>query len=406
MAITGSAVIVGAGIGGLTAALALRRHGWSVRLYEREPALSEVGAGITLWRNALAALDGIGAAAAVAAAGAEAQAEIVATSGGAVLLSGLDFEPIARHVPRPVLLAYHRMGLQRALHAQLPDGAVTFGARFVRFDSAPGVAGGARVIAHFDGHDSAAADLLVGADGVASAVRAQLLGDGEPRYAGYTAWRGITATPPGWLGPAGEFWGAGDRFGLVPIPERRLYWYAVVTSPPRVAVSPVDQKARLLERFDGYAFGVPEIIAATPAEAILHNDIVDRPPADRWSAGRVTLLGDAAHPTTPNLGQGAAMAIESSVVLARCLAAHDSLSAALAAYEATRRPRTSYVTEASWRLGRVAQWRNPALRALRRALVAWTPASVQLRPVIRLASHDASTCALASPAETPGDGQD
>jgi 2-polyprenyl-6-methoxyphenol hydroxylase-like FAD-dependent oxidoreductase len=201
--------------------------------------------------------------------------------------------------------------------------------------------------------------------------------------------------PPGWSGPAGEIWGAGDRFGLVPIGESRLYWFAVVTAPPRLAFSPGEHKARLLERFARYAFGVQEIIAATPAEAILHNDIVDRPAADRWSAGRVTLLGDAAHPTTPNLGQGAAMAIESAVVLARALAAHDSLPAALAAYEATRRPRTSYVTAASWRMGRIAHWRHPALRVLRRALVAWTPASMQLRQITRLASYDASTCVLA-----------
>src|SRR5262245_28455738 len=223
------AIVIGGGIGGLTTALALLRVGLAVRVFERQPALSEVGAGITLWRNALAALDWVGAGAALAGVGAETAAGVVGTAGGGVLYA-LRVDAIAPRVARPVLLAFHRLDLQRALCDRLPPGTVAFGAPLLRYEDA-----GARVRAYFEGHPPADADLLVGADGVASAVRAQLLGDGEPRYAGYTCWRGITATPPDWRGPSGEFWGAGDRFGVVPIGSGRLYWFAVVTAPARAS---------------------------------------------------------------------------------------------------------------------------------------------------------------------------
>ena len=165
----------------------------------------------------------------------------------------------------------------------------------------------------------AQADVVVGADGLRSAVRASLGIPGEIRYAGYTAWRGIAPFRTAGL-LAGETLGCGQRFGLVPIAGDRVYWYATDNVPEGGREESERAKVRLAGMFSRWHAPIPALIEATPAAAILRNDISDRDPVDRWGAGRVTLLGDAAHPMTPNLGQGGCQAIEDALVLARCLA--------------------------------------------------------------------------------------
>jgi 2-polyprenyl-6-methoxyphenol hydroxylase-like FAD-dependent oxidoreductase len=124
---------------------------------------------------------------------------------------------------------------------------------------------------------------------------------------------------------------------------------------------------------------IPEIIEATEPAAILHNDIIDRPPIREWGKGRVTLLGDAAHPTTPNLGQGACQAMEDAIVLADCLRSTNETERALREYERRRRPRTTSVTNRSWRLGQISQWENPAACWMRNLITRCMPAGVSMR---------------------------
>jgi 2-polyprenyl-6-methoxyphenol hydroxylase-like FAD-dependent oxidoreductase len=135
----------------------------------------------------------------------------------------------------------------------------------------------------------------------------------------------------------------------------------------------------VLERFQSWHAAIPAAVAATGEGAILRNDIYDRPPLRRWGAGRVTLLGDAAHPMTPNLGQGACQAIEDAVVLRDSLAGNQDVAAALRRYEALRLPRTRRITLQSWRLGRAGQWSIPAACRLRDALAGHVPPGLQLR---------------------------
>jgi 2-polyprenyl-6-methoxyphenol hydroxylase-like FAD-dependent oxidoreductase len=188
----------------------------------------------------------------------------------------------------------------------------------------------------------------------------------------------VVAAPEGWdRGRMGELWGRGARFGVVAIDARRLYWFAVLNAPPRATFGGT-AKSVLLDRFAGFHPDVSGLIAATPDEAILHNDISDRPPSRRWGSGRVTLLGDAAHATTPNLGQGACQAMEDGVVLSACLA-RDPGPGGLRAYELARMDRTRRVTETSWRLGRVAQWENRFACVVRDAMMRLVPASVITR---------------------------
>jgi len=354
-------IVVGAGIGGLAAAIALRRRGIAVSVIERSADPGEIGAGITLWPNAMRALRSLGVADEVAAAGAPVLLGDVRSWRGGVL-SPAPFPDLERRFGEPGI-ALHRADLHRLLLAALAPDAPRLGARCVGFEEA-----GEAVTVHLADGGRERADLLVGADGLRSTVRAQLWGEAPPRYAGYTAWRAVVAAAE-----RGTFesWGRGHRFGLVPIGRGRVYWFATANAAEGGADA-ADLRSELLRRFGDWHRPIPAVIAATPAAAILRHDIFDRPPLPRWSRGRVTLLGDAAHPMTPNLGQGACQAIEDALVLAACLDG-TAAPAALAAYDALRVPRTSALVDQSRTLGRVGQLGAAPLVRLRDAAVKRLP---------------------------------
>jgi 2-polyprenyl-6-methoxyphenol hydroxylase-like FAD-dependent oxidoreductase len=197
--------------------------------------------------------------------------------------------------------------------------------------------------------------ILVGADGIKSLVRQQLLGPEQPRYAGYTAWRGVGLIdrPEVPLGLTVLAMGRGSQVGMLPIGGGRTYWFATANVPAGEVAGPGGHKADLLARFGDWWPAIPAMMVATPVAAIIRNDIIDRPPVRKWTDGRVTLLGDAAHPTTPNMGQGACQAIESAYVLAKCLKEAETAQAGLLAYEQARFDRTAMITNESWKLGRM-----------------------------------------------------
>ena len=316
------AIIVGSGIGGLSAALALRRVGVGVTVYERAPNLTEVGAGISLWANALRALDHIGAGPAVhAVALPMQQAEFRVRDGYAVVASHRAAALEERFGVAPFVAVVHRAELVAALEGCLPAGVARYGFECVGVEP-----GGERAVVRFKDGSADEADVVVGADGIRSAVRASLLGPEEPRYAGYTCWRGVCPRPasvaPGYVG---EWWGRGRRFGITTLPGDRVYWWATKNEPAGGLAG--DGCGYVTEAFRGWADPVPELIATTLPGRVLRNDIVDRPPTSRWASGRAVLIGDAAHPTTPNLGQGGCMAIEDAAVLARRLRGDGDLAA-------------------------------------------------------------------------------
>ena len=375
----------------MTAAIALWRAGCDVRVFEQAAELNEVGAGITLWSNATVVLARLGVLERLRELGHRARGGMIGTDRGKII-SRLDPHGPGKDLAMPEILAIHRAELQQTLFDALPGTTVTLAARCTGFDQDD-----SGVTAHFADRADERGALLIGADGIHSVIRAQLWGDEAPRYAGYTCWRGITAPAADVAGHSGEIWGRGQRFGIVPIGGQRIYWYATANAKRGNSDPPGARKKRLLQRFAGWQFQVPEIIESTPDTAILHNDILDRPPRTTWTRGRVTLVGDAAHATTPNLGQGAAMAIEDSIVLARAVTERGDLGAALAAYEAARVERTTMITGLSRRLGRMFQWENPAARWLRDRLFAMTPASIHRRQLDRIARYDASRVALPGP---------
>ncbi len=365
------AIIIGGGIGGLAAAVALQQAGVEVEVFERAARIEEVGAGIGLWGNAMKALRKLGLYEAVWERGAEIGGEARTWRGRKLFSSSAD--ELRRRFGE-ANLALHRAELQGALLSALPAGTVRLDAGFVDF--AQDERG---VTARFADGRSARGDFLVGADGLHSATRRQLLGGEPPRYAGLTAWRGVADDAAGLVaeGMGLNLWGRGSEFGLINIGGNRAYWYATANAPESSA-NAANHKKEVLKRFQGWYEPALRAIEATRESGILRTDIYDREPAERWGTGRVTLLGDAAHPMTPHLGQGACQAIEDAVVLADALRDPEPV-AALRAYERRRRRRTASIVRRSRRMGRVMQLENPLLCAVRDNLAATVPSRLQLR---------------------------
>ncbi|MFN8494803.1 MAG: FAD-dependent monooxygenase [Caldilineaceae bacterium] len=379
MAGTDQILIIGGGIGGLATAIALRNVGYKVAVFERVAQLREVGAGLSLWANAVKALKQLGLADMLKAISIPEVQGSLRTWKGAVLTT-TSTQELQQALGEPNLI-FHRADLHTALLQALPDGVVHFGKACTGFQQdATGVT------AHFADGDQVRGALLIGADGLRSVVRAQLHGAQQPTYAGFTAWRGVIPFPPERLLP-GETWGAGAIFGQVPMSGDRVYWFAAQTVPEG-GHSPDGEKAELLRIYRGWHAPIEALIEATPEAAILRNDIYDRPPLHRWGEQRVTLLGDAAHPMTPNLGQGACQALEDAVVLARCLHNQGDAVAALRAYEAQRIPRTSFIVRQSRRVGAIGQWRQPGAVWVRNFLVKNILARIQTQQIIRLVGYD------------------
>jgi 2-polyprenyl-6-methoxyphenol hydroxylase-like FAD-dependent oxidoreductase len=362
-----SVLIIGGGIGGIAAALAFHRVGIRVRVFERAPELSEVGAGLALWMNALRVLDQLGVGQRIRRLGAPLHVAEICSSGGAVL-SRFEFGDLIPDVASANYVL-HRADLHAALLEQLPAGVLVTGSECVGVEQDAD-----RAVAHFRHRAPEHASLLIGADGLGSAVRVALRGSDPVRYSGQTCYRGIAPLAPADPHVLREVQGAGQRAAVCPLDERRVYWWAALNAPPGELDDPAARKQALLERFRGWPCQVPEAIAASTG-TILRNDLVDRAPLKRWSDGRITLLGDAAHPMLPNLGQGACTAIEDSLVLARAVARHGATPRALQVYEAERIPRTTSLVRQSWQFGVPVRWTHPWAVRLREQLIRRTPAA-------------------------------
>lgn len=367
----GKVIIIGGGIGGLTAAVALQQREIPVALHERQPELSELGTGVGIQRVARQAIAMLGLEEALS----SIESERYQALQHASYKNGRTLAMIPWH---RAVAAVHRGDLLEMLKGALRDPSVVHcSSECVGFEQdADGVT------ARFaDGHENRGI-ALIGADGLHSVVRGEVVNDGKPRYWGWTVWRGMPEYTHPSLAPdvALQIWGPATVFGMYPV-RSRLFWYAGAMRPEGFGDPPVGRKRDLLDIFGGWPEGVPEVIGATPEEIIDRQDVYDRDPVSRWSDRRVTLLGDAAHPTMPSLGQGAGMAIEDGAVIGRELAAANALDtgatveAALKRYEEARIPRTAGIVKRSRKMSRLNSLKRAPTVALRERVQSSLPQS-------------------------------
>jgi len=375
-----SFLVVGAGIAGLATAAALQRRGHSVRVFE-ERRDTAIGAGISIWPNALAALDEIGLGDPVRQAGGRVTAGALRWHDGTWLR-----RPSAQRMVKALgepLVVIQRGALGDILTGALRDGTVSYG---VAVRAVERTATGAAV--RTAAGERIEADAVIGADGVNSVVARHLNGALPARYAGYTAWRGVADVA---LDPdlAGETLGAGTEVGHVPLGADRTYWFATERLPEGHRC-PDGELAYLRAKFADWAHPVPAVLAATAAEQVLRNDLYDRAPARTWAAGAVVLVGDAAHPMRPHLGQGGCQGLEDAAILAHLIGAEPSdLPGSFARYAAVRRPRLRRLVWESKLVGRVVNLRPAVLGAAASRATVLIPEALLTRHLAGIAAGSA-----------------
>jgi 2-polyprenyl-6-methoxyphenol hydroxylase-like FAD-dependent oxidoreductase len=359
----GRATVIGAGIGGLATGIALRRAGLEVGIHEAADEIRPLGAGLSIWPNGIRALRALGLDSLVDADGVPRVSGALRRTDGSVLAE-FGAETITRRWGEP-LIGLHRRDLHEALLTEFGADGVRLGSRLVDVEDD---------VLRFESGDEDRPDLAVGADGLRSVVRDALISDVDPRDSKIVAFRGISPAPPEVL--AGEWWAEESVAGLLPLRGGLVYWYLA----HRVADDEADPGTDDLERHvREFASPLADIVRTTPSTEVLCHRLYDRAPEQSWSSAQTTLLGDAAHPMLPFLGQGACSALEDAVALGEAIAGANNVRAALAAYEESRVRRTAKLVQGSRRAASLVLSPSGLGRRLRNALVGHIPAGMRLR---------------------------
>ena len=359
-------MVIGAGIGGLAAAAGLCAAGWDVTACERAGSLEPVGVALALAPNGLRALDAIGAGDGLRAL-AVPQELGIRRCDGRWLMRSTTGRMVSDRFGDPVILL-PRAAVIDALAARVPGGVLSLATEVTSVES--GGKAAARVATTAGELD---ADLVVAADGIGSASRSALF-PGHPglRYAGFTTWRLLTGPVTGQV-PMAESWGRGTVFGVMPLSGGRVYCYAAAPADPGARAG--DELAELVRLFGRWHEPIPGLLAITRPQDVLRHDVAElAAPLPSFHRGRAALLGDAAHPMTPNLGQGACQALEDAAVISWLAAGTgpDAVTGMLARYTADRLPRTTNVVRWSRRAATMTTWASPPAVAFRNTVARLT----------------------------------
>lgn len=371
--------MIGAGIAGLATAVALQRRGHDVTVLESRSDTT-TGAGISIWPNALAALDEIGLGDAVRDSGGRVTAGAMRWRDGTWLRrpSG---ERIVTALGEP-LVVIRRSILNDVLAGALEAGTLQTGLTATRVEAS---ADGVDVTVS----DSSTrhVDAVIGADGTHSVVARHLNGPLDNRYVGYTAWRGIAAAA---MDPAlaGETLGPGRECGHVPLGSDHTYWFATERTAEGGS-APQGELAYLKTQFGSWAEPLPQLLDATDPDAVLRNDLYDRDRAKVWAKGPIVLVGDAAHPMRPHLGQGGCQGLEDAAILAALVDQESDLAAAFTRFASFRGPRVHALVRESTRIGQVLNMRPAFLSTVVSRATALVPEAVLTRHLATVASRSA-----------------
>jgi 2-polyprenyl-6-methoxyphenol hydroxylase-like FAD-dependent oxidoreductase len=370
--------IVGGGIGGVATAVALHQFGFDAVVYERAARLQEVGAGMMLWPNATRVLQELGLLEEVLARSGRNTHFLVRTSSGEILMN------IALGKFDVPAVCMRRADLLSILLTALPQECLRLGCELQRLKQQRN-----KVRLYFKDGRMEEHDAVVGADGIRSQVRSELFGISDSIYRGYTVWRGLARYEGAAITPGfnSESWGTGKRFGILNTGHRRFTWYATANVPSQHVDAHCGRKRELQKLFAGWHEPIADFLETTEETEILKNGARDCQPLQRWGEGAVTLLGDAAHPCTPNLGQGGCMALEDALVLAKCIEREPSLELALRRYEALRLLRTKHIQKRSLLIGQIGQWQNSLFVTGREIVTRMIPPAIIERNLRRVYSY-------------------
>jgi len=362
--------IIGGGITGLTTALALQKFGIRVAVYEQAKELNEIGAGIWLQPNAIKVLDWLGLKEEIKQQGHELHKMEITNA------QLVPFKRIKNSVVEDEkgnrTIAIHRAALQKILFKQLrSSNSVQLDKKYKEHQI---TAEGIRV--DFENGQSQV-DLLLGADGIGSKVRHAIAPNATLRDSGQVCWRGIAdmRLPNEFINFGKEAWGKQIRFGFSPIQKDRVYWFAVAKAQNAQKDRNTDLKAHIYDLFQEFSPAVKELIKATKPDAIHQGMLKDLKKIPTWYDNRVCLIGDAAHATTPNMGQGACQGIEDAYYISHLLAEHISdTNAAFALFEQKRRKKVDTIVNTSWQMGQMAH--HKIAQPIMQFLMRLTPESV------------------------------
>lgn len=371
-------LISGGGIAGLALAISLCNRNIEVQVYEKVSHLSGIGAGLMLGPNAWKAIDHLGIRSIVKPHVTPLKTFTIKRAGGRHistqrdnLLSQLSGGEYTRSV--------HRAALHEALIRALPKGVLHTGSTVAAYHN-----NDKGVTMQLEDGTAVEGSALIAADGIHSRLRAATGDTRKPRYSGYTCWRGIAPFKlPQHEGS--ETWGKNGRFGIVPLSHEQVYWYATVNADRQDSYVKSWNKQQLMTNFNRYHEPIPDLLRNTPESAILQNDIDDLPPAARLAYGKVLLIGDAGHATTPNLGQGAALALEDAAWLSQRLP-QDQPEMCFEQFEQARLNRINWVVSQSNQIGKIGQWAHPIAVGLRNTLMTFAPASMNHKMLSRIYS--------------------
>ncbi len=367
-------IINGGGICGLTTAIALQNSGFEIEIYEAAKEFKAIGAGLVLSANAIKALKAIGIISPIIKAGNNLSKFYIKNEKGAILSEAQSIlieisDELSIHT-----LTIHRAELHQILLEQLNSNVKLFAnKKAIRFNNKD-----EKVIVEFEDKTSTSGDYLLACDGIHSNIRKQLIPSSKIRYAGYTCWRGVLNHQFEGFDTtiATETWGKEGRFGIVPLSNNRIYWFACINS--KKANNEYFKNftiQQLQNNFQHYHFPIAESLTITAQENIHWDDISDLKPLKQFAFGNILLMGDAGHATTPNMGQGACQAIEDAAVLRLLSLKHNSLDVAFQQFEKERIKRTSQIVNTSWTFGKLAQITNRIGISIRNFIIKNTPKS-------------------------------